>query len=272
MKSTLQRIQEIRRTGYNLDLGEVINDSFSNYKSIALLGGAVILLVAFVAIVVFGGLTALLLGVDTFTQAITDFSHGTSSSTVLIIDLVTTVIFTALFAPIAAGLIQMAHNASIKEEFDFGTAFMHYSSEHFKELFLGAAIIALFGSGLTSIIELLKVNTSENLLTNIATAITAVISLLIQIFTLIMIPLIIFGKLKAVEAIKGSFILISKNFWTALLLFILGGIFVILGIFALCIGIIFTIPFLYSLQYIIYKKYLPIDETNEINEIGNNFY
>ena len=32
MKSTLQRLEEIKRNGYRLDLGEAINDIFENYK------------------------------------------------------------------------------------------------------------------------------------------------------------------------------------------------------------------------------------------------
>jgi hypothetical protein len=272
MKSTLQRIEEIKRNGYKLDLGEVINDTFENYKKIALLGGAVLLLVGFVSIAIIGGTAALIFGFGEFTQSITDYNAGFVTSTALVLNLIASVIGGGLFAPITAGLIQMAHNASANEDFDFGTAFMHYSTEHFKELFFGAAIIALLGTGLTTAIELIKINATDGGLMIIGTVVTTLISGLVQIFTILMIPLIIFGKLKAVDAIKGSIVLVSKHFWVILLLAILAYVFVLLGLVAICIGIIFTIPVFFSMQYIIYTKAMPIVETNELDEIGKNFY
>lgn len=272
MKSTLQRLEEIKRTGYKLDLGEAINDIFNNYKKIALLGGAVILLTVIVAIIIFGGAAAVIFGAGEFTQTLTDYSAGIVTQTALIANFVASVVLAGLFAPIVAGLIQMAHNAAINEEFDFGTAFMHFSSKHFKELFLGAAIIALVGSGLTTGIEFLKLSSGDMSFTLVGTIIGGLISGLVTMFTLMMIPLIIFGNLNALDAIRGSFILVSKNFWIILLLVIIVGIGIAVGIFAICIGILFTYPAWYSMQYIIYTKALPIEEADQLDEIGKNYF
>ena len=270
MKSTLQRLEEIKRNGYRLDLGETINEIFANYKNIALLGGAVILLVFIAAIVIFGGAAALIIGIGSFTQIITDYSEGIVTQTALITNLIFSTIGAGLFAPIVAGLIQMAHNSSINEDFDFGTAFMHFKSTHFKELFLSAALIALIGSGLSTVIEFGKLNNPEGNFFMVGSLIGGIISVAVQVFTLLTVPLIIFGNLNAIDAIKGSFVLVSKHFWLILLLTIIMGIFVGLGLIALCIGIFFTIPAMYSMQYIIYKSAMPIDETNELDEIGEN--
>ena len=72
MNSTLQRLQEIKKTSYRLDLGDAINDIFANYKNIALLGGAVIILVSIVALVIFGGTATLFFGINELTQTLTD--------------------------------------------------------------------------------------------------------------------------------------------------------------------------------------------------------
>lgn len=271
MKSTLERIEEIKRTGYDLDLGESINATFANYKNIALLGGAVILVVGIAAFVIIGGAAALFFGVNEFTQTITEYKTGVFTSTALILNLVATVVGAGLFAPIGAGLIQMAHNSAINEDFDFGTAFMHYKTKYFKELFFSAAIIALAGSGLGTIIEFVKLSNPTGGLIMIGTVLGGIISILVSLFTLMTIPLIIFGDLKAIDAVKGSLVLVSKNFWMILLLVILVFIFMFLGIFALCIGILFTMPAWYSMQYVIYKSAIPIDEVNELDEIGQNF-
>ena len=271
MKSTLHRIEEIKKSGYRLDLGEAINDIFANYKKIALLSGAVLLLVGLAAVVLFGGFAAVFYGLTEVTSVLTEYREGLFSSTGLIINLVISVIAAGLFAPITAGLIQIAHNAATNEEFDFSTAFMHYKSEYFKEIFFSAAIITLVGSGFTTIFQLLNVYDPLSKMLIFATGLSGLISAFLQLFTILMIPLIIFGNLKAVDAIKGSFVLVFKNFWIILLLVIVCIVFIFLGLIAICVGIIFTIPIMYSLQYCIYKTALPIDETNELDEIGHRF-
>lgn len=268
MKSTLQRLEEIKSNGYRLDLGEAINDIFANYKKIAVLGGAVLLLLFVAALVVSGGIAMVFMGMDSFTQSMTDYSVAMLSSTGLIINLVVSIIGAGLLAPVFAGLVQMAHNASINEDFDFGTAFMHYKSVYFKELFFASIIVSLVGSGLTTLLQILHLSNPSSLL-NVA---IIVISVAIPLLTLVMIPLIIFGNLKATDAIKGSIIIVSKNFWIILLLIIIIIVFVFLGIIALCIGIIFTIPAWYSMIYIIYKAAIPVEQKNELDEIGQRFY
>jgi hypothetical protein len=42
----------------------------------------------------------------------------------------------------------------------------------------------------------------------------------------------------------------------------------ILGIFAFCFGIFFTFPFIYSMQYAVYKNIVGFNQENEINEIS----
>lgn len=272
MKSTLQRIEEIKRSGYNLDLGETINSTFENYKKIALLAGAVILLVTIAAVVVVGGFTMVFYGISEVTETFTELSTGTLSSTGFIINLVVSIIGAGLFAPITAGIMQMAHNASKNEDFDFGTAFMHYKTIHFKELFFAAAIITLIGSGFSTLSQLVNLQYPEGDFLIAGSFISGAISAAVQIFTLLTIPLIIFGNLNAVDAIKSSVALVAKNFWIILLLIIIAGVFILLGLVAICIGIIFTFPIIYSLQYIIYTSALPIDEVDELNEIGQNIY
>lgn len=270
MKSTVRRLEEIRQSGYPLDLGDAINDIFESYKKIALLAGAVILLLIIVAVVVFGGLAAVFVGVATLTETFTDLGKGVPlSSTFLLGNLVASIIGAGLIAPVSAGIIQMAHNASLNEDFDFGTAFVHYKTEYFKELFISAALITLVGSGLSTFTQILALNNPSLMI--VASIVGWFISVLVPIFTLLTIPLIIFGKLNAMEAIKGSMMLVSKNFWVILLLVIIFSIFAMLGLVALCIGIIFTLPVYYAMQYVIYKKAMPIEETNELDEIGRNF-
>jgi uncharacterized membrane protein len=95
-----------------------------------------------------------------------------------------------------------------------------------------------------------------------------VLTYVVSFLTFLTIPLIIFSDLKAFEAITMSSRLVLKKPLLLLALIIVSFLFVMLGIFALCIGIIFTIPFLFSLYYIVYKNIVPLENKDEIDEIG----
>lgn len=269
MKTTLQKLEEIKQSNYRLDLGEAINDIFNNYKNIALLGGTVILVVSLAALVIVGGIAAVFVGAASFTETITEYTEGTFTSSFLIINLIATVVAAGLFAPVTAGILQMAHNSATNEEFDFSTAFMHYKSVYFKEIFLAAVLITLISSGISTGIEIIKLSDPLSTSALILSGVGGLLSGLISFFALLMVPLIIFGKLNAIDAIKGSFLLVYKKFWLILLLSIVYGIFAMLGLFGLCIGILFTYPVIYSLQYIIYTSALPIETNDELDEIGD---
>ena len=82
------------------------------------------------------------------------------------------------------------------------------------------------------------------------------------------VPLIIFSKLDAVNAIVFSIKLVFKQPIILFLLLLVGYICAMLGFIALCIGIFFTLPFIYSLYYCIYKNIIPVEEYSELDEIG----
>ena len=94
--------------------------------------------------------------------------------------------------------------------------------------------------------------------------IEVVVSVTIGLFTILMIPLIIFGKLKAVEAIQASILVVSKQPIVILGLLVIGVIASLVGLIGCCIGIVFTIPFMYSLYYVIYSEIIGFDPENEI--------
>jgi len=79
-----------------------------------------------------------------------------------------------------------------------------------------------------------------------------------------MAPLIIFGKLTAIEAINASILTVSKQPLLILALAIVGYIATMVGFIGCCIGIFFTIPFMYSLYYALYAEIIgfPVKDDN----------
>lgn len=271
MKSTAEKLIEIEENGYPLDFGTVFNQAFENYKKIALLVGGVILVLIFVFTLLVGSIGGLVFGISSLTSFLTDLKPSSSTSSITIITLLVGVIGAALVAPLTAGLLKIAHLAENGHEYGFGTAFDYYKSHYLKEIFTATLIISLFSSGLESVFTILKENYTSGNLKGILIFVNFIMNVSIGLLTLLTIPLIIFGDLSASAAIRGSIVLVKKRFWVILMLLFIGfiGAFVI-GIIALCIGIFFTLPFIYSLEYIIYRNAMALEESNELDEIGNS--
>lgn len=159
------------------------------------------------------------------------------------------ILFACLISPLLAGLIKMAYCAERDEEFHVSTIFEYYNAPYFKELFIATLLISLFGSGLVTACNYAGVEL-------LGLLITATISF----FTIMTIPLIIFGELKAIDAISSSFVIVLKQ---PLVLF--GLIFVsylasMVGFIGCCIGIFFTLPFTYSMYYAMYSEIIGFDD------------
>jgi hypothetical protein len=272
MNTTTNKLKEIKQYNYPLDFGEVFTKAFENYKKIALITGSIILILIIAFTVLLGSLAGILFGIGNLTKFFTDYNPNNNLSLLLIINLFVGVIGAALVAPLTAGLLKIAHLAESNQEFSFSTAFDYYKSSYLKDLFLATIIINLFSSGLSTLLSLIEMYFSESEYSFILKLLTVLLAIFTPLFTFLTIPLIIFGNLPAFEAIKGSILLVRKNFFTVLFLMIVGVLFSCIGIFGFCLGIFFTLPFLYSLEYIIYRNAINIKEESEIDEIGTSIF
>ncbi|WP_240723491.1 hypothetical protein [Flavobacterium sp. GT3P67] len=254
IRTTQDRIEEIKKNGYTLDFGNVFNHAFENYKKIALYGGLVffvfmILMSIFAIVVLFSIFDA-----KTVLEKLKPENlkpENLSLNSMLIFSGVSLLI-TCLLSPFSAGLIKMAYCAERDEEFHVSTMFEYYKAPYFKELFIATFLVTIVSSILSAVINYAQIPVLE-----------FVVSITIGLFTILMIPLIIFGKLKAVEAIQASILIVSKQPIVILGLFVVGIIAVLVGLIGCCIGIVFTIPFMYSLYYAIYSEIIGFESEPE---------
>lgn len=268
MNFTVKKLQEIKQYGYPLDFGQVFGQAFENYKKIALIVGSIILVLIIAFTVLIGGFAGIVFGIGSVTEFFTDYSLQSNSTVLLIVNLIASVIGAALVAPLTAGLLKIAHLAESNQEFSFSTAFDYYKSSYLKDLFLSTIIITSFSALFSTTLTLIEVHFPGSDINWLLKLFSIIIGIFTPLFTFLTIPLIIFGNIAAVEAIKGSILLVRKNFWIILLLMIVGGIFSLIGIFGFCLGIFFTLPFIYSLEYIIYRNAIDFEEESEIDKIG----
>ena len=255
IKTTQDRIEEIKKNGYALDFGNVFNHAFENYKKIAVYAGLVIFVFfVLLSILAFGVLIAIFGGL-----AVVDFlkpenlkPEDFSLNTLLIFSGIS-VLISCLISPLTAALLKMAYCAERDEEFHTSTMFEYYKAPYFKEIFIATFVISIVSSILSAIINYTQIP-----------VIGFVVTIIIELFTILMIPLIIFGKLKAVEALETSILIVSKQPLILLGLIVVGSIGTLVGLIGCCIGIFFTLPFLNSLYYAIYSEIIGFDPETEI--------
>jgi hypothetical protein len=261
--TTKDRIEGIKTNGYELDFGTVFEYAFENYKKIAVYAG-LMLFVFFILISIISaiGLVAYV-GVENV-EAFSKKIKYLSSLKVMPLDIaiplnVGLILISGFLNPFIAGFLKMADCGEKGEEFHVATMFTFYKLPYFINIFMTTLIVSFFSVGLSILFQFLGLN-----------FIGSVISLTISFITLLTIPLIVFGKLNSIEAIRASIIIVSKQPLVLLGLMVVAAIGAALGIFGFCIGIFFTWPFLYSMEYSLYNSIIGIDYTSEIDELGSN--
>lgn len=243
--------------GFLLEFGVVFEKAFENYKKIALLGGVVILLLTILFVAMLFGIIGVFAGAASFTDFATSFNILDFSTVGIVLYILFSCVVNGIIYPLYAGLLEMAHKAQQGKNLEIGDAFEFYKSIHLKELFIAGFTITLIGSGINSLIQY-----SGNIW------IGGLINYIILFFTILTVPLIIYSKLNAFDALQTSVKLVLKSPFTIFGLLLIGYILACLGLIGLCIGIFFTLPFMISILYHIYIGILPIKVTSEIDEIG----
>lgn len=250
-------IEQKLRNGYSLDLGKLIDESFATFKKTFLIAGLGMIIISVVMIVFYLGILGAFFGFSNFTETMTSLESLATDTTFIIGNAVVTMLFSALFAPITAGFININHLAKTNKEFGVSDLFNFYKGAIFKQIFMSYLVIGFTTAVITAGFSLLGYEFMNT-----------IFQIIIGLFTVFTIPLIIYGEQNYTEAITNSIQLFIKKPFIIAIALLIAGIGMFLGIFALCIGIIFTVPYLYSMYYAIYAQSVGFQNTSPIDEIG----
>ncbi|MGQ7947385.1 hypothetical protein [Flavobacterium sp. WC2509] len=254
MNQTLQRLLDIEKNGYQIDFGNVFEHAFENYKKIALYAGLVILIFIF-SFFIFTTISLVsFLDLTTLTKELSPEKlkiENLSQSELLVIGGIS-LVFSCLFSPFQAAFLKMAHHGDRDEEFTISSLFSYYKMPYLKEIIISTFLISTISFSLTTLLSNVKLE-----------ILGTIITYFISFTTILTIPLIIFGNLNAVNAIKHSILIVLKQPFILLGLMIIAIIGAFVGIMACCIGFLFTMPFIYSMNYAIYCAIIGIDNTVE---------
>lgn len=261
MNSIKEKIEKITSNGYELDFGTVFEQAFENYKKIAVYAGSMLLIFTFLFVLLLFGLAIAVFGIGVITEYLKpgNLKPETFTGNFLLIYTGFIILITCLLSPFQAGFLKMADCGEKGEEFHVSTMFEYYKPTYFVNIVVATFIITLINSGLSTLLGFTGIQ-SIGILT----------SFLITLLTYLTIPLIVFGNLNAIDALKSSILIIVKQPLLILGLIIVSFIASLIGLMGLCIGIFFTLPFMYSMEYSIYKSIIGIDFASEIDELGTN--
>ncbi|HSD06793.1 hypothetical protein [Flavobacterium sp.] len=259
MKRTLEKLEDIEKNGFQIDFGNVFNHAFENYKKIALYAGLVLFIFIVLFIVVATVSLVSILGIAQMTEELTpEKLQNLSEENLLIIGAIMTIV-SSLLSPFQASFLKMAHHGDRDENFPVSSLFSYYKYPYSKEIIL-ATFLILTASYIQS-----------NLFVHFKFEFTgSIISYFISFITILTIPLIVFGKLGAIDAIKHSIKIVFKQPFVLLALMIVAVIGSFVGFIGCCIGIFFTMPFLYSMNYAIYSAIVGIDDSEENAKTQHN--
>lgn len=261
MKSTLDLLENIKKNGYKLDFSSVFEHAFENFKKISLYSALIILvfsvIIGIVAVAVLGSVY----GLDNAPKMIEE-SLKPSKPTLedALISTIGVSLLSALVAPFGAGFFKMADSADKDNEFKVFHIFHYFKAPYFAQLFAATLLITAINNAIANTLE-----SAGFIFIGVA------ISIFINFFMYFTVPLILFGNLKAIDAIKGSIVLVTKNPLLIFGLFIIGLIGSAIGVFACGVGLLFTIVFNTSMIYAAYCAIFPMEhEEDPIDSIGQS--
>jgi uncharacterized membrane protein len=255
MNLTQERLLDIEKNGYQIDFAVVFNHAFENYKKIALYAGLVIFICSVLFVVFIVASLTSFIGLSELTKELSPETfkiENLSDSNIVALGGVSLVI-SCLFSPFQAAFLKMAHCGDRDEAFHISDLFIYYTPPYLKEIIVSTILITT-----TSLIQATLLTYAH--LDFLGTIITYFISFI----TILTVPLIIFGNLKAIEAIKYSILIVFKQPIVLLGLIVVAIIGSFVGFVGCCIGVFFTLPFLYSMNYAIYYEIVGIDSPQQI--------
>ncbi len=244
MSNVHEKIEEIKNNGYELSFENVFEHAVENYKKIAVYAGLMLVVFTALFLIVMFGILISFFDTDSLIKnlKIIGTNPKAVSNEFIMGYFAVSIVLSCLLSPFQAGFLKMADCGEKGEEFHVSTIFGYYKSPYFIRICISTLILTLIGTGISFLID----NAGIEYLGTI-------ITLTVSFLTFLSVPLIIFGELSALDSIKTSIQIVLKKPLVLLGLLLVALILSMVGIIGILIGVFFTIPFLYSINYAIYS-------------------
>lgn len=163
-------------------------------------------------------------------------------------------ILTALSSVLLGGYLKINAEISQGKRPSFLTVFKYFVSKKGIYIFLAQLLVSSVFSIITFTLQLKNLQ-----------MVSMAINWLINTLTIFVTPLIIFGNQRPIEAIKNSIMVVNKQPVPIILTVVLNYFLILSGLFFFVIGFFFTLPYLFSIYFTLYKQIIGHIPEEEIN-------
>ena len=239
------------------DIGKIIDESFATFKKTVWISGAGILLLLLIIMPITFFAIFKYMDISSTEEFIKKSQTLDKDFNYLMMNAAIGIILAPFIAPITAGFYKLNHLAKQNKEFGLNNLFDYYKNPYFMSLAVSAFLATIY----SNVVGLLLVYLNLPL-------IGSIMQIFIALLFIFAIPLIIFDKQPALQAMANSSKIFVKHPFTIIISLVFAFIIALLGFFALCIGILFTVGYFYTMNYTLYNEIYPIENKNTIDEIG----
>ena len=246
-----QKPTETNNYNNTLDFETVLNHSFANYKKIALYAGLALFVFTFFFVIFLSAVSISIVGAENINErSIQNFQKLLLTKPHVRYYAGFSILTPRLLSPSMAGFYKMADAAEKDTAFGVSHLFSVYTSSQFIPVFSVTFLIGLATNGLSLVFDEIGLS-----------IIGLILTIIISFATLLTIPLIVLGNCSTIESIKTSTAIVMKQPIVILMLIIVALLGASLGLFAFCIGMCFTYPFVISVVYTIYNQVTSSEKT-----------
>jgi len=264
-----QRIDERIQKGIKFEFDSFFNTGWKIFKKVFLIIAGAVFIMAVPVLIVYAIMMPFLMGIGSFSQYMEIIKDNPyymqqlqRSPIYLLKQSLLTVIVALITAPINAGMVKLCRDADKGEELRFGTIFSYYKAPYFGKLLVTVFITTLITSGCGFVFSYIPI---------VGGLLNLGVILVVYVMLSYVQPLIIFANADIGKAFSLSFRLAGKTFLPVLGFSLLFGLLCGLGILACCIGIFFTVAFIPTCHYLIYKHGVGFPE-DEVAEEDNSHW
>lgn len=247
LKTNLDRINT---QGVELSFEQILDQGFKSWKKITLPVAGIFLLFAIFIPVLFIAFLPLIYGVsigefmDVAQSNPQYFQEQATSINGLIGTHAFTLIIMLAFTPIPVGIMKMAYCAMVDKPVVFSDAFSFYKAPYYFKLIGFTLLFSFLPSLLFSALGLIAAP---------LVYLSYLVNIFVAIFLIFVPALIAFGDASIMDAIKISIKVASQKVGLIIGIILISALFQLLGAIACCIGMLFTISFVYSIQMSLYR-------------------
>lgn len=240
-------LANIKQNSYVLAPFQVMSEAFTYYKKTFFLVLTSLLLTIFafsiIGSAILGQFITLDKNPDVLQEQVQELTSLMTQEPYLYYYLAFFVVFTALGNILIAGFYKVNADIALNKVPSFLSAFKYFFSIKGLYVFIAHLLIAIVFMGVTIPLRLMNLE-----------MVSMVINWLISTLTIFTIPLIIFGHLNPISAIKNSIMVVNKQPIPIILTIVLNYFFLISGLLFFVVGIFFVLPYLFAVYFVLYKQ------------------